>query len=69
MVLESDQRGLIGIEVKAARSATKQDARHLEWLRDESGERFRAGIVFHTGIDAYQLGDRIWAMPIAHIWR
>jgi hypothetical protein len=40
---------LIGIEVKAGAGATRDDARHLAWLRDETGERFLAGIVLHTG--------------------
>lgn len=32
---------LVGIEVKAGASPTERDARHLAWLRDELGERFR----------------------------
>ena len=40
------------------------DARHLIWLRDRLGDRFVAGFVVHTGADSYELGDRLWALPI-----
>lgn len=57
-------RRVIGVEVKAARAARTSDARHLEWLRDQLGERFQLGLVLHTGGDSYVLGDRIWAVPV-----
>jgi hypothetical protein len=47
---------------------TTGDARHLAWLRDELGDRFVAGAVFHTGPHAFPLGDRITALPISAIW-
>ena len=59
---------LIGIEVKASGAPTRSDARHLAWLRDELGERFLVGVVLHTGPRAYELGERIRAVPIAALW-
>lgn len=59
---------LIGIEIKASASPTRSDARHLAWLRDQVPDRFQAGILFHTGPRAYQLGERITAAPIACLW-
>ncbi len=59
---------LIGIEVKASGAPRKSDARHLAWLRDELGERFLAGVVLHTGPRAYELEERIRAVPIAALW-
>jgi len=47
---------------------TTGDARHLAWLRDELGDRFVAGAVFHAGPHAFPLGDRITALPISAIW-
>jgi hypothetical protein len=47
---------------------TTGDARYLAWLRDELGDRFVAGAVFHTGPHAFPLGDRITALPISAIW-
>jgi hypothetical protein len=41
---------------------------HLAWLRDELGDQFVAGVVFHTGPRAFELGDRITAVPICALW-
>ena len=59
---------LIGIEVKAGAAPKREEARHLKWLRDEMGDRFVAGVVFHTGPQVYSLEDRIVAAPIASLW-
>lgn len=59
---------VIGIEVKATSAPRADDAKHLEWLRDRLGARFVAGVVFHTGPRAFQLGERITAAPISSLW-
>lgn len=59
---------VIAIEVKASAAPTRSDASHLEWLRDRLGERFVVGVVFHTGVSAFSLSDRIAAVPIASLW-
>ena len=69
MVLESPDRGIVGIEVKAAAAVSPHDARHLAWLRDSIGDEFAAGYVLHTGPAVFHLGERIWALPIAALWQ
>jgi predicted AAA+ superfamily ATPase len=59
---------LIGIEVKANAAPKRSDARHLAWLRDELGERFVGGVLFHTGPRVYRLDERIIAAPISALW-
>lgn len=59
---------IVGIEIKAASSVGLADARHLAWLRDELQDRFIAGVVLHTGPDAFDLDDRITAAPISALW-
>lgn len=59
---------VIAMEIKASSSPRATDARHIEWLRDELGDRFVCGVVFHTGPRIFDLGDRIVAAPIAAIW-
>lgn len=59
---------VIGIEIKAGAAPTASDAKHLIWLRDELGERFVQGVVFHTGRAVYELADRVIAAPIAVLW-
>ena len=59
---------IIGIEIKAAATVDRSDARHLMWLRETMGEHFIAGVVLHAGRDAFELADRITAAPISTLW-
>ncbi|MGH3166307.1 MAG: ATP-binding protein [Trebonia sp.] len=68
IVAELGGERVLGFEIKAAATVDAKDARHLAWLRDELGERFITGVVFHTGPRAFSLGDRIMALPISAIW-
>jgi uncharacterized protein len=61
--------GRIGaVEIKATSKPARRDARHLEWLRDEYGDRFLRGVVLHTGPRSFELADRITAAPISTLW-
>jgi predicted AAA+ superfamily ATPase len=68
LVAELGGGRVVGIEVKASSAPRADDARHLAWLRDRLGDRFTAGVVFHTGPRSFGLGDRIVAAPIATLW-
>jgi uncharacterized protein len=68
IVAELSGERVLGFEVKASSSVTSADARHLAWMRDELGDRFVGGVVFHTGPHVFALGDRITALPISAIW-
>lgn len=59
---------VVAIEVKASAAPKRDDARHLIWLRDQLGARFVAGLVLHTGPQAYRVDERIAAVPIAALW-
>lgn len=61
-------RTVVGMEVKASGSPSRDTAKHLIWLRDKLGARFVRGIVFHTGPRVYELDERITAAPIATLW-
>lgn len=68
VVIELGTGQIIGIEIKATAAPSRDDARHLAWLRDEHGDRFLAGLVLHTGPGVIPLGDRLWAAPISTLW-
>ena len=68
LVAELGGDQLIAIEVKADAAPKAKDTRHLAWLRDELGDRFIAGVLFHTGPRIYRLGERITAAPISTLW-
>jgi uncharacterized protein len=59
---------VIGIEVKADSAPRRDAANHLRWLRNELGDRFMAGVVFHTGPNIYELDEDIVAAPICALW-
>jgi hypothetical protein len=58
----------VAVEIRASAAPTIADARHLAWLRDVLGERFKAGAVLHTGPYAFGLGERVLALPICALW-
>ena len=45
--------------------STRRDRRWLERLRDARPDRFKAGIIVHSGAQTTPLGDRLWASPSA----
>jgi uncharacterized protein len=68
LVLESGGGSLVGFEVKAGATVRAEDFRHLNFLRDQLGDRFHRGVVFHSGTDTLHFGDRMIAMPISALW-
>lgn len=69
LVLEAPDGRIVGIEIKAAVTVQAKDIQGLAALRDRLGARFVAGYVLHTGQDTQQAGDRIFAAPLAILWR
>lgn len=59
---------LVAFETKAVAAPTSSDARHLSWLRDEVGADFVAGVVLHCGPSMFELGERIFAVPLCALW-
>lgn len=68
LIADLGARGLIGIEIKAHSAPKRSHARHLIWLRDQLGDRFKAGVVLHTGPARFPLEERIDAIPICALW-
>lgn len=68
LVVEFGGGTVIGVEVKATAAPGRGDGKHLEWMRDQLGDRFLAGVVLHTGPSTFTLADRITALPIAALW-
>jgi predicted AAA+ superfamily ATPase len=59
---------VVAVEIKSSSAPKRSDARHLEWLREQLGERFLAGAVLHTGPRPFRLAERIFALPICTLW-
>ncbi len=69
LIVERGDGGVLAFEIKAAGQVRSGDARHLRNLRDALGERFLAGISLYTGLRAYRVEDRLYALPIDRLWR
>jgi hypothetical protein len=68
IIAELDAQHLVAFEIKATAAPCLDDARHLVWLRDHTGDQLLAGVVLHTGPSAFRLDDRLWALPISCLW-
>lgn len=68
-VLEAEDGGIVGIEVKAASTVGANDFRGLNHLQRVAGRAFIRGIVLYTGREALQFGDTLFALPIDALWR
>jgi predicted AAA+ superfamily ATPase len=70
LIVEDRRTGeLAGIEIKLTSTLTARHARHLAMLRDKLGHRFTTGLVVHSGPQTLSLGERLWAVPAATLWR
>lgn len=68
LVVELGAARVVGLELKAGSAPAEGDATHLFWLRDQLGKAFTAGVVIHSGPAVYQLGDRVYAVPLCAVW-
>lgn len=71
-IVETDDGGVIAIEVKSANRHRPGDIKHIEWLSRKIGDRFKLGLVLTTGPYISNIRsdatDRIWAAPISVLW-
>ena len=68
LIAELSREDVVAVEIKSSSAPKRSDARHLEWLREQLGERFLAGAVLHTGPRPFRLAERIYALPICTLW-
>lgn len=68
LLAEAPDGRVLGLEIKASAAPDGNAAKHLCWLRDQLGEDFVAGVVFHTGPRAFQLEAKVYALPISVLW-
>lgn len=68
LLLERQDGAVVGLEVKSSATVGPDDFRGLKLLRDELGERFRAGYVLHPGRQTVPFGERLWAAPLNVLW-
>jgi predicted AAA+ superfamily ATPase len=69
IVLEAADGRIVGVEVKAAATVRSKDFAGLRHIAQRAGDRFRAGIVLHTGPHSLPFGERLWALPFRVLWQ
>ena len=69
IVLERRSGEIVGVEVKAGASPDDSDFAGLRHLRDNLGERFKAGALLYTGSRTLPFGDRLAAVPVSGLWQ
>jgi predicted AAA+ superfamily ATPase len=68
IVVESDSRAVVGIEVKASATVTPQDFRGLRKLAAGCGKDFKLGVVFYDAEDVVPFGNNMYAAPVSCLW-
>lgn len=68
VVLEKADGAVAGVEVKAGATVGPDDFTALRKMRDELGDRFKGGVVLHTGDQLVPFGDKLWLAPLPALW-
>jgi len=69
IVLESASGEVVGLEVKSTATPRAEDFAGLRFLQSAVGERFRRGILLHTGDRAISTSKELYALPFSALWR
>lgn len=65
LVVQRDDQGVVGVEIKLARTVDAGDVKHLLWLREQLGAELLDAVVITTGPQAYRREDGIAVVPAA----
>ena len=72
-IIETEDGGLVAIEVKSANRHRPTDKKHIEWLAKKAGDRFKLGLILTTGAHISNVRSdvtgNIWAAPICTLWQ
>jgi uncharacterized protein len=68
IVLEGENKKIVGIEVKSSSKIDNHDLKGLRHLKTMAGNKFTKGIVLYTGEHAVYLGEEFYALPINTLW-
>jgi hypothetical protein len=68
IVIEGEDGGVVGVEVKATASVRASDFKGLRKLAAVCGDTFRLGVVLYDGETIVPFGDRLFAAPVSCLW-
>lgn len=64
VVLENAAGQVVGVEVKASSAVSKNDLKHLKFMRENLGDRFLRGIVLYLGAERVSFDETLQAVPL-----
>lgn len=64
LIVESDDRHVLAIEVKLAETVSDADVKHLNWLHAQIGNRLVDRVLITTGRHAYRRPDGVAVVPL-----
>ena len=67
-VVEDRSGRVVGVEVKAAASVSRDDFTSLRKLATLAGRKFVAGLVLYDGLETLPVGEGLWAVPLSSLW-
>lgn len=65
LIVERNDRACLAIEVKLASTVGPGDVKHLNWLREQIGDRLVDRVVVYTGQYAYRQSDGAAIVPLS----
>ena len=68
IVIEDQDRHVVGIEVKSGATVTNEDFSGLRKLAEACGKRFTLGLVLYDHDTLVPFGERLFAAPISTLW-
>ncbi len=69
IVIEDESGGVVGLEIKSSATVRPADFAGMRKLAGAAGKNFRLGVVLHDGDAVIGFGDRLFAAPLACLWR
>lgn len=68
IVLENKQREIIAIEVKASTTVSASMGKNFSYLRADSKEQFKIGLVIYLGNSIEIIDEKVYAIPLSYIF-
>ncbi|GAB2462056.1 ATP-binding protein [Xylanimonas ulmi] len=65
IIVETNDRRVVALEVKLSDTINDSDVKHLLWLKEQMGELVQDAVVINTGPYAYRRRDGIAVVPLA----
>ncbi|MDY6905484.1 MAG: ATP-binding protein [Thermodesulfobacteriota bacterium] len=68
-LIEREDGGLLGIEIKAGSAISKNDFKHMAWFQNNLIKKQKfIGIILYTGQTPASFGSNLWAVPFSLLW-